>query len=263
MGGNRPDPSKHVVVKWKPVQISARHIRRYIKVKHLSLVDLDRATGSDVIDHCFEENPIDEGCEYREERVEYFRYARRQKYSRFSDKRPDEPVQQEACEVAIENSTMGIDPSLIKDVTVTSFVGKPEEVIPKTLDNGVAIDIAGWTEEEAIPAYVSGKEVYVPEELNERFDIRIPTKVVQFYIDKDIRNNPNNLRNGPKLKQILRVYHIAHSGEEFIPGVKPAETSRDERYLVPEQWVNKFAHDPLGANGNLEVPKRNNLTASS
>ena len=114
-------------------------------------------------------------------------------------------------------------------------------------------------EEDALPAYVSGKEVYVPEELNERFDIRIPTQVVQFYIDKDRRNNPNNLRNGAKLKQILRVYHIAHSGEEFAPGVKSAETSRVERYLVPEQWVNKFAHDPLGANGNLEILKRNNI----
>ena len=81
------------------------------------------------------------------------------------------------------------------------------------------------------PAYVGGKEVYVPEELNERFDIRIPAQVVQFYIDKDSRNNPNNLRNGAKLKQILRAYHIAHSGEEFAPGVKSAETSRVERYL--------------------------------
>ena len=66
--------------------------------------------------HCFEDNPIDEGCDYHE-RVEYFRYARRQRYSRFSDKRPDEPVQQEVCEVAMEDSTADIDTSLIKDVT--------------------------------------------------------------------------------------------------------------------------------------------------
>ena len=59
--------------------------------------------------------------------------------------------------------------------------------------------------------------------------------ILEFYIDKDRRNNSNNLRNGAKLKQILRVYHIAHSGEKFAPGVKSAETSRVERYLVPEQ----------------------------
>ena len=221
-------------------------------------MELDRVTGSDVIDHCFEDNPIDEGCDYHE-RVEYFRYARRQRYSRFSDKRPDEPVQQEVCEVAMEDSIADIDTSLIKDVTVTSFVGKPEEVTSTTLENVVAMDVAGWTEEEALPTYVSGENVYLPEELNERFDIRIPTQVVQFYIDKDTSNNPNNLRNGSKLEQILRVSHIARSGEEFAPGVKSAQTSRDERYLVPEQWVNKFAHDPLGANGNLEVLKRNNI----
>ena len=83
--------------------------------------------------------------------------------------------------------------------------------------------------------------------------------MVQFYIDKDRRNNPNNLRNGAKLNQVLRVYHIAHSEEEFAPSVKSADTSRVERYLVPEQWVNKFAHDPLGANGDLEILKRNNI----
>jgi len=171
MGGNRPDPSKQVVVKWKPVPNPARHIRRYITGKHISLVDLKSVTGSDVIDHCFEENPIDEGCDYREERVEYFRYARRQKYSRFSDKRPDETVQQEERDVAIENSRVNIHTPLVKDVTVTSFIGKPEEVIPETLEDVVAMDIAGWTEEEALPAYVSGEKVYVPEELNERFDI--------------------------------------------------------------------------------------------
>ena len=64
------------------------------------------------------------------------------------------------------------------------------------------MDVAGWTEEEALPAYVSGKEVYVPEELNgERFDTRILTQVVQFYIDKDRWNNPNNLRNGLSLSR--------------------------------------------------------------
>ena len=80
----------------------------------------------------------------------------------------------------MEDSTADIDTSLIKDETVTSFVGKPEEVTSTTLESVVAMDVAGWTEEEALPAYVSGKEVYVPEELNERFDIRIPTQVVQF-----------------------------------------------------------------------------------
>ena len=52
MGGNKPDPGKQVIVKWKPVPIPARHIRRYIKENFLSLVELDRVTGSDVIDHC-------------------------------------------------------------------------------------------------------------------------------------------------------------------------------------------------------------------
>ena len=42
MGGNKPDPSKHVVIKWKPVPIPARHIRRYIKENYLSLVELDK-----------------------------------------------------------------------------------------------------------------------------------------------------------------------------------------------------------------------------
>ena len=54
MGGNKPDPGKQVIVKWKPVPIPARHIRRYIKENFLSLVELDRVTGSDVIDHCLE-----------------------------------------------------------------------------------------------------------------------------------------------------------------------------------------------------------------
>ena len=45
MGGNKPDPSKQVIVKWKPVPIPARHIvRRYIKENFLSLVELDRVT---------------------------------------------------------------------------------------------------------------------------------------------------------------------------------------------------------------------------
>ena len=58
MGGNKPDPGKQVIVKWKPVPIPARHIRRYIKENFLSLVELDKVTGSDVIDTALKLIPL-------------------------------------------------------------------------------------------------------------------------------------------------------------------------------------------------------------
>ena len=208
----------------------------------------------DIIDHCF---PYPEEEEFD---VSKFRMLEGTDLFTFVDEKTGlRPNWVDITDFTVEKAKEAVAQSLerrrVSELRRFEFIGAPDDVTLPTLCKLRHTTVEKWNYE--LPFVHRDTRILEQTSLAEKYDLRIPDEIIRTYLNRDGRNKAETLKRSGVLKKFLRLYRFMNN---VIGPPKGSHTiNKEERILLPEEWVQRFVGDPWMNSIGVRILLRPNI----